>query len=70
MPRQALVTVDHAVSVIEKFIQNFTTDQLPSYSSEIWVEMSRELQNLWKPSAVYTNVRENRRNILSIARDN
>lgn len=32
--------------------------------------MCKELNNLWKPSALYTNVRENRREILTLARQN
>lgn len=70
MPRKAFVTLEEALVVVEQFMPYFTTNELPSYSSKVWHEMSKALNGKWSSHSVYVNVRQNRRQLLSIARKN
>lgn len=70
MPRKALVSKEDAVRTIEKFIEHFRTDELPKFTSQVWVDMSKDLNDKWSSHGVYIAVRENRRGILSEARKN
>ncbi|KAK0175529.1 hypothetical protein PV327_009274 [Microctonus hyperodae] len=70
MPRKAFVTIEEALAVVQKYMPHFTTNELPPYSSKIWREMSKELNDKWSPHLVYIHVRQNRRQLLSTARKN
>lgn len=70
MGPKAAVSKETAMAVVEKYIHYFQTNQFPTRGSEVWVQMSEALNKKWYPLAVYTNVREDRRSILSIARLN
>lgn len=68
MPAVSAVPVALAVSALKKYISHFTTDELPAHSSPVGKDISDELQGLWKVPAVRIIVRENRREILTLAR--
>lgn len=70
MPREARVSKEEAIRVLEKYIEHFKTSMLPKYTSSVWVEISKELNLKWSAHHVYTAVREDRRSILSTARLN
>lgn len=69
MPPSSAVSVQLAVKVLKKYIHHFITDELPKWSSPVWKEISNDpdLGGKWTIHAVRTNVREDRRQILSIA---
>ncbi|KAH0561201.1 hypothetical protein KQX54_014452 [Cotesia glomerata] len=71
MPRKPKVSVDEATEVLKEFILlgNFKDNNFPVKSSEIWTEMSQRLDGKWGPRDVYREVREDRRKILSKARE-
>ncbi|CAD6221950.1 GSCOCG00011663001-RA-CDS [Cotesia congregata] len=69
MPATSAVSVDLAVNALIKHISYFTTEVLPVHSSPVWKNISEELNGLWKVPAVRINVRQDRRRILSIARE-
>ncbi|XP_044733341.1 uncharacterized protein LOC123295944 [Chrysoperla carnea] len=71
MPRKSCVPVEDAVTVIKRYINNFNSDTLPIHSSPIWKEMSNEPEfyKKWNTDVVRTNVKKDRRNILTIARE-
>ena len=69
MPRWAMVPFRDANDVVKEFMKHFTTDKLPEYTSKIWEDMSVLLKKRWNAHSVYTNVREDRRFILTIARE-
>lgn len=68
MPRNCAITVEQAIEVIIKYFHYFKTN-IPDYSDKVWNEMSSSHNGLWNKKSWYTNVRYNRRNILSIARE-
>lgn len=71
MPPVCAVPIDAAVKIIQKFIENFKQHELPTWSDLIWEDMSQALKSFgfhWTAKS-YTIVRENRRNMLSMARD-
>ena len=70
MPVKAFVLTDVAIAAIETFIDSFRTKDFPKYSDPIWTKISEYLKGKWSPTCVYTNVRENRRDILTKARIN
>ncbi|CAG5073396.1 Similar to NOF: 120.7 kDa protein in NOF-FB transposable element (Drosophila melanogaster) [Cotesia congregata] len=71
MPRKARVSVNDAVEVIKEFIiaGNFKDNNFPIKSSEIWIQMSLRFDNKWSARDVYREVREDRRKILTKARE-
>lgn len=68
MAPQAKVSVVDTVNAIKKFMLNFTTNELPAYTVEVWKLMSYEMKGQWSAHNFYINVREDRRNVLSLAR--
>ena len=68
MGPKAAVSKESAIAVVEQYIHYFQTNKFPTRGSEVWVQMSEALNKKWSPLSVYTNVREDRRSILSIAR--
>lgn len=70
MPRKSRVPKEEAIRILEKYIEHFKTSALPKYISNVWVEISKELNLKWSAHDVYIAVRENRRSILSTARLN
>lgn len=71
MPRKPKVSLDEAVEVLKEFILlgNFKDNNFPIKSSEIWMKLSQRLDGKWGPRDVYREVREDRRKILSKARE-
>lgn len=74
MGRRAIVSKEDAVAVIRNFIEHFKTHILPDHSSPVWQEMSdwliaKNQSNKWTKHNIYINVRENRKQILSLARE-
>lgn len=69
MPRVAKVSVEDAVRVVKNFATHFTTNNLPPYSSKVWINMSMELNCKWTAHDVYIAVREDQRGIVTKARD-
>jgi len=65
MPRKSAVPPKESIQVIKK--QYFETEPLSSWSAKVWKEMSA-LGGRWTSAACYTNVRNDRNSILSIAR--
>ncbi|XP_071580612.1 uncharacterized protein [Temnothorax nylanderi] len=70
MPKEPRVPKEEAIRVLEKYIDHFKTLTLPKYTSEVWVNISKELNLKWSAHDVYIAVREDRRFILSTARLN
>lgn len=68
MPRKSAVTPDQIIPIPQKYMDFFSSDDLPCYTSDILMKISAELAFKWNSHNEYTNVRENRRNILTIAR--
>lgn len=72
MPARCAVPVEEDVTVIKRYLCYFITDTLPAWNSPIWKEISQEpeiLKYKWSKKSVRTNIKENRRNILTIARE-
>lgn len=69
MPRVAKVSVEDAVRVVKNFAAHFIINDLPPYSSKVWMDMSMELNGVWTAHDVYIAVREDRRDIVTKARD-
>ncbi|XP_074113945.1 uncharacterized protein LOC141537005 [Cotesia typhae] len=72
MPRKCAVPIEVAVKVIKRYISYFITDSLPDWCSEVWKKISeeKELKEYgWSIHSVRTNIREDRRNILTLARE-
>ncbi|CAH2084305.1 unnamed protein product [Euphydryas editha] len=69
MPAVSAVPVQLAVNAIKKYIKYFQTDKLPEHSSKVWQDISDELKGLWKVSAVRVNIQQDRRKILTLARE-
>lgn len=65
MPRKSAVTPDQIIPIPQKYMDFISSDDLPS---DILMKISAELAFKWNSHNEYTNVRENRRNILTIAR--
>lgn len=70
MPRKLRVPKEEAIRILEKYIEHFKTSALLKYISNVWVEISKELNLKWSAHDVYIAVREDRRSILSTARLN
>lgn len=68
MPRKIAVPPKESIPVVKKFMQYFETEPLPAWSAKVWKEMSIALNGKWSPAACYTNIRNDRNSILSIAR--
>lgn len=69
MPRVAMVSVDEAVQILIKFVDHFKDAHFPPFSSPVWKLMSNACDNKWSPALVYTNIVQNRRQIVTIMRD-
>ncbi|XP_074106373.1 uncharacterized protein LOC141532101 [Cotesia typhae] len=69
MPAVSAVSVHLAVNALKKYIKYFQTEKLPEHSSRVWQDISDELKGLWKFPAVRVNVRQDRRKILTLARE-
>lgn len=71
MPRKPKVSVNEAVELLKEFILlgNFKDNNFPIKSSEVWIKMSQRLDGKWAARDVYREVREDRRKILSKARE-
>ncbi|KAH0567792.1 hypothetical protein KQX54_013948 [Cotesia glomerata] len=72
MPARCAVPVEEAVTVIKRYLSYFITDTLPAWNSPVWKEISQEpeiLKYKWSKESVRTNIKENRRNILTITRE-
>lgn len=69
MPAVSAVSVHLAVNALKKYIKYFQTEKLPEHSSRVWQDISDELKGLWKVPAVRVNVRQDRRKILTLARE-
>ncbi|XP_057325867.1 uncharacterized protein LOC130667946 [Microplitis mediator] len=57
-----------AIDMVFKYIDNFTEESFPAWSSEIWKKMSKDSGGVWTSQSFYINVREDRRGILTEAR--
>ncbi|KAM0732505.1 hypothetical protein ACS0PU_000666 [Formica fusca] len=68
MPRKIAVPPGESIQVVKKFMHHFETDPLLVWSAKVWKEMSIALGGKWSFAACYTNVRNDRNSILSIAR--
>lgn len=69
--RKPTVTEKDAVRVIEMYIDHFKTNSFPPYpSSNIWKQMSADLNNKWCARTVYERVIYDYKNYLSQARKN
>lgn len=53
MPRVAKVSVEDAVRVVKNFAAHFITNDLPPYSSKVWMDMSMELNGVWTAHDIY-----------------
>ena len=69
MAPPSTIKVRERIELVKAFMRHFTTMQFPEYTSEVWKDMSRHVDGKWKPHVVYTNVREDRQRIRSIARE-
>lgn len=72
MPRKFVMPVDEAVKVLKRYISYFITESLPEWSSDVWKKIAdeKEIKKYgWTIHLVRTNVRDNRRNILTRARE-
>ncbi|XP_074111197.1 uncharacterized protein LOC141535245 isoform X1 [Cotesia typhae] len=69
MPPTSVVSVELAVNVIKKYISHFVNG-LPPWNSDVWklIQKDSELKGKWTLGSVRTNIREDRRNILTEAR--
>lgn len=70
MPRPLLVSDEDSIAVIKRYMSYFCSDTLPAYSAEVWSKMSKEPEFVgkWNTAAVRTNIKDNRRGILTRAR--
>ncbi|CAL1672431.1 unnamed protein product [Lasius platythorax] len=68
MPRKIVVPPEESIPVVKRFIKQFEMEPLPAWSAKVWKEMSVALGGKWSAAACYTNVRNDRNSILSIAR--
>lgn len=69
MPPISAVPVELAVKVSKKHISHFVNG-LPPWNSDVWklIQKDSELKGKWTLGSVRTNIREDRRNILTEAR--
>ncbi|XP_074113042.1 uncharacterized protein LOC141536430 isoform X2 [Cotesia typhae] len=68
MPPVSRLPRSIAIDITFKYVDNFTEESLPPWSSEIWKKMSKDSGEVWNNHAWFTNVREDRRGILTEAR--
>ncbi|CAG9771525.1 unnamed protein product [Ceutorhynchus assimilis] len=77
MGPKCAVTKEQAIETIIRYkshldlaliSQNYKSD-LPAYTSDVWKNMSKEYGNAWRFNHWYINIRENRRNIFTEARE-
>lgn len=66
MPRAAKVSVDEALNAICQFPKDLMTCSLPHYTSEFYENVSNVLNGQWSAHSIYTNLRENRRNLRTL----
>ncbi|XP_074106517.1 uncharacterized protein LOC141532188 [Cotesia typhae] len=71
MPPKSRVSIDDAINVLIKYISYFASDQLPEWSSDVWDKMSNEpeFKDKWNVPCIRTNIKENRRDILTKAKE-
>lgn len=60
---------DEAVKLLLKYSEHFRELKLPSYTSDVWVCMSKDCENKWSPHNFYVNVTQDRRKILTQMRE-
>ena len=69
MPRKNKLAVDVAVAILMEFSDHFcNNNKLADYSDPIWQQMSKKCQNAWSAHNWWVNVKYNRREIFSLAR--
>ncbi|KAH0549627.1 hypothetical protein KQX54_011373 [Cotesia glomerata] len=70
MPLKSQVSVEDAVNVLIRHISYFASEKLPEWSSDIWQVLAKEkeFKDKWNANCVRTNVRNDRRGILTKAR--
>ncbi|CAG5093419.1 Similar to NOF: 120.7 kDa protein in NOF-FB transposable element (Drosophila melanogaster) [Cotesia congregata] len=70
MPLKSQVSAEDAVNVLIRHISYFASEKLPEWSSDIWQVLAKEkeFQDKWNANCVRTNVRNDRRGILTKAR--
>lgn len=59
MPRQCAISKDDAINGIIRHMEDFKTS-IPSFTSQVWKDLSKEFNNVWDPRCWYTNVKYNR----------
>lgn len=72
MPRKCNVEKSLALDVLEKFFEHFKSSEKsdwPSYTSHIYKEMSKAVEEKWTAHNWYIAIKEDRRNILSEVRE-
>ncbi|XP_074106782.1 uncharacterized protein LOC141532362 [Cotesia typhae] len=72
MPRECAMPIDEAVKVLKKYISFFVTESLPEWKNEVWKKIAAEpdvKKYGWSIHSIRTNVREDRRNLLTRARE-
>ncbi|XP_063972020.1 uncharacterized protein LOC135159857 [Diachasmimorpha longicaudata] len=69
MGRKALVSNEEIIPVLRKYMSYFKTNNFPSSSDKVWIEISHVFGGRWQPHTVYTHVTENKRNNLAAARN-
>ncbi|XP_044596337.1 uncharacterized protein LOC123273149 [Cotesia glomerata] len=68
MPLESRLPRSIAIDITFKYVDNFTEESLPAWSSEIWKKMSKDSGEVWNSHLWFINVREDRRGILTEAR--
>lgn len=70
MGRPPSVSEEEAISLIQRYVGYFKSNNFPSNGSKVWMDMSNDLNGRWKPHTVYKHVRENKKGHLEAARHN
>lgn len=63
MPRPCKVKVEEAVEAICNTKNTFPNGELPAYTNSFYCDVSKKLENKWSGYDVYTNLREDRRQL-------
>lgn len=68
MPRQCAMPLDEAIKVLKRYISFFITECIPESNSDVWKKIAEEPEMKkygWKLHTIRTNVREDRRGLLT-----
>uniref|UniRef100_A0A0C9RRN0 NOF_0 protein n=1 Tax=Fopius arisanus TaxID=64838 RepID=A0A0C9RRN0_9HYME len=68
MGRQCAVPRQNAIDVLLRYMSYFSNPSMPPYSSEVWKDLSKECDGAWSHLSWWVNVTEDRRKILTQAR--